>query len=56
MVPWLLTQGIVKEFVAKKSINEMEHPPHSPALAVNDVLFPKIVCLEGMKISGYWRH
>jgi histone-lysine N-methyltransferase SETMAR len=33
----------VKQFVAKKSITEMEHPPYSPDLAPNDFcLFPKI--------------
>jgi hypothetical protein len=26
----------------------MEHPPHSPDMALNDFwLFPKIVCLKG---------
>jgi hypothetical protein len=43
----------VKQFLAKKSITEMEHTPHSPDLASNDFcLFPKIVCLKGMKIPG----
>jgi hypothetical protein len=33
----------VKQFLAQKSITEMEHPPCSPDLASNDVwLFPKI--------------
>jgi transposase len=33
----------VKQFLAQKSINEMEQPPFSPDLAPNDLwLFPKI--------------
>jgi histone-lysine N-methyltransferase SETMAR len=33
----------VKQFLAQKSITEMEHPPHSPYLAPNDSwLFPKV--------------
>jgi hypothetical protein len=32
----------VKHFLAQISITEMEHPPHSPGLALNDFwLFPK---------------
>jgi histone-lysine N-methyltransferase SETMAR len=35
----------VKQFLAQKSITEMEHPPSSPNLALNDVwLFVKIKC------------
>jgi hypothetical protein len=47
----------VKQFMAQKSITEMEHPPYSPdgskwllALSKNKV------CHIGMKISRYWRH
>jgi hypothetical protein len=44
----------VKQFLAQKSITEMEHPSCSSYLAPDDFwLFPKIVCLKGMKISGY---
>jgi hypothetical protein len=33
----------VKQFMAQKSITEMEHPLYSPDLALNDLwLFPKI--------------
>jgi hypothetical protein len=33
----------LKEFLAQKSITEMEHPPYSPNLTLNDFwLFPKI--------------
>jgi hypothetical protein len=33
----------VKQFLPKKSITEMENPPHSPHLAPNDLyLFPEI--------------
>jgi len=33
----------VKWFLAQKSVTEMEHPPYSPDLALNDFwLFPKI--------------
>jgi transposase len=33
----------VKEFLASKQINVLEHPPYSPDLAPNDFfLFPKI--------------
>jgi hypothetical protein len=33
----------VKQFLAQKSITEMEHPPSSPDLAPNDFcLFPKL--------------
>jgi transposase len=32
----------VKQFLAQKSITEMEYPPCSPDLAPNDCLFPKI--------------
>jgi hypothetical protein len=33
----------VKQFLAQKSITEMEHPPNSPDLVLNDFwLFPKI--------------
>jgi len=33
----------VKEFMAQKSITELEHPPYFPDLAPNDFwLFPKI--------------
>jgi len=33
----------VKQFLAQKSINKMEHPPYSPDLVLNDFwLFPKI--------------
>jgi histone-lysine N-methyltransferase SETMAR len=33
----------VKQFLAQKSITQMEHPPYSPDLASNDLwLFPKI--------------
>jgi hypothetical protein len=33
----------VKQFLTQKSIPEMEHPPYSPDLAVNDLwVFPKI--------------
>jgi hypothetical protein len=44
-----------KQFLAQKSITEMEHPPYSPDLVPNDFyLFPKInVCLKRTKISGY---
>jgi histone-lysine N-methyltransferase SETMAR len=44
----------VKQFLAQKSVTEMNTPPHSPDLAPNDFwLFPKIVCLQGTKVSGY---
>jgi histone-lysine N-methyltransferase SETMAR len=34
----------VKQFMAQKSITEMEHPPYSPDLAPNDFwLLPKLV-------------
>jgi hypothetical protein len=47
------SQGAVKQFLAQKSITEMEHPPY-PHLSPKDFwLFPKIVCLKGRKISGY---
>jgi histone-lysine N-methyltransferase SETMAR len=33
----------VKQFLAQKSITEMEHPPYSPDLVPNDFwLFPKV--------------
>jgi hypothetical protein len=36
--PWPCSnsQGAVKQFLAKKSITEMEYSPHSPDLAPND--------------------
>jgi histone-lysine N-methyltransferase SETMAR len=42
----------VKQFLAQKSIFEMQHPSYSPDLAPNDFwLFPKnTVCLKGTKI------
>jgi hypothetical protein len=43
--PWQQSssQGAVKQFLAQKSITEMEYPPYSPDLALNDFwLFPKI--------------
>jgi hypothetical protein len=43
-----------KQFLARKWITKKEHPPSSFDLAPNDFwLFPEIVCLKGMKISGY---
>jgi hypothetical protein len=41
----------VKQFLAQKLINEMEHPPYSPDLAPN--VSENKACLKGMKISGY---
>jgi hypothetical protein len=43
----------VKQFLAKKSITEMEHPPCSLDLAPNDFwLFPKIKCaLKGRRFQ-----
>jgi histone-lysine N-methyltransferase SETMAR len=33
----------VKQFLAQKSITDMEHPPYSPDLALNDFwVFPKV--------------
>jgi hypothetical protein len=33
----------IKQFLAQKSITEMEHPPYNPDLALNDLwLFPKV--------------
>jgi hypothetical protein len=38
-----ISQGAVKQFLAQKSITEMEHPPYSPDLTHGDFwLFPKI--------------
>jgi hypothetical protein len=47
----------VKQFLAKKLITEIEHPPYSQfgskwLLAVSKNKY----CLKGTKISGYWRH
>jgi histone-lysine N-methyltransferase SETMAR len=44
----------VKQFLAQKSITEMEHPPRSPNLALNDLwLFPKIKsAFKGRKFHG----
>jgi hypothetical protein len=43
----------VEQFLAQKLVTEMEYPPYSPDLVLNDVwLFPKIVWLR-TKISGY---
>jgi hypothetical protein len=48
---------LVKQFLAQKSCVEMEHPPYSPDLALNDFwLFQKVKFdLKGLgtKISGY---
>jgi hypothetical protein len=45
-----------KQFLAQKSIIEIQHSLYTPDLAPNDFwLFPKIVCLKGTKISGYSR-
>jgi hypothetical protein len=43
----------LKQFVAQKSITEMEHPPHSPDLPPNVFwLFPKIKsALKGRRIQ-----
>jgi hypothetical protein len=53
---WILhcdNAPVQKQFLAQKSITEMEHPSYSPDLALNDFwLFPKIVCLKGTVISG----
>jgi hypothetical protein len=47
------SQGAVKQFLAQKSITEMEHPSYAPDLAPNDFwLFPKIVHLKGTDVSG----
>jgi hypothetical protein len=48
----------VKQFLAQKSITEMENPSYSSALAPNNVwLFPKIKsALKEKNISGHWRH
>jgi len=45
----------IKHFLGQKLITEMEHPPSSPDLALNDFwLFPEIKsAFLGMKISGY---
>jgi hypothetical protein len=40
----------VKQLLAKKSITEMEHPPYSPDLALNDFwLFPKIKSVQNIE-------
>jgi hypothetical protein len=52
---WILhhdsLQGTVKQFLAQKLITEMEHPPYSSDLALNDFwLLPKIkFALEGKR-------
>jgi histone-lysine N-methyltransferase SETMAR len=44
----------VKQFLAQKSITEMQHPPYSPDLAsMTSGCFQSKVCLKRMKISGY---
>jgi hypothetical protein len=57
---WILCHDIalahkllsVKQFLAQKSITEMEHPPSSPDLAPNDFwLFLKMKCaLKGWRL------
>jgi histone-lysine N-methyltransferase SETMAR len=43
-----------KQFLAQKSITEVEHLPHSPDLTPNDFwLFPEKSPLNRQKISGY---
>jgi transposase len=44
----------VKQFLAKKSITEMEHPPYSPDLVPNDFwFFPKIKsALKGRRLQN----
>jgi len=43
----------IKQFLAQKSITEMEHPPYSPDLALHDFwLFPKIKsALKGQRFQ-----
>jgi hypothetical protein len=45
----------IKQFLAQKSIPEIEHPSCSPHLTPNDFwLFPKTKsALKGQKISGH---
>jgi hypothetical protein len=43
----------VKQFVAQKSITEMEHPPCSPDLALDDFwLFPEIKSV--LRAEDFW--
>jgi len=53
--PWQCSssQCAVKQFLAQKSITEMEHPPYSPDLAPNDFwLLPKIKsALKGQRFQ-----
>jgi hypothetical protein len=48
-----LTRHSVKQFLAQKSITEMEHPPYSPDLAPNVFgLFPEIKsALKGLRFQ-----
>jgi hypothetical protein len=44
---------LFKQFLAQKSITELEHPPYSPALAPNaSWLFPKI--MSALKGRKFW--
>jgi hypothetical protein len=47
----------VRQFLAQKSITEMENPPFSPYLALNDFwLFPKIMsALKGRRYPKMWQ-
>jgi hypothetical protein len=40
----------VQQFLAQKSITQMEHPPYSPDLALT--VSKNKVCLKATKISG----
>jgi len=48
----LTKHSLSSSFWSQKSIVELDHPSYSPDLALNDLwLFPKKVCLKGMKMS-----
>jgi hypothetical protein len=47
----------VEQFLAQKSITEMERAPYFLIyLRMTSGCFQNRVCLQGMKISGHWRH
>jgi hypothetical protein len=53
MIMPYLTALSVKQFLIKKSANEMEHPPYSPDFALNGFwLFPKLnSALKGQRFQ-----